>query len=66
MQPGHATHAAQEVVLLPVAVQICTPGVVPLTMHKRTSCCMHGQLALMLSFQAQTRGLVVKQVELAY
>jgi hypothetical protein len=62
VQPGHATQAAQYVEL-PLAVQICTPGVAP-TMHKRTSCCMHGHVALIASFHAQTP--LAKQVELLY
>lgn len=49
-------------VLTLFAVQICTPGVDAFTMHKRTSCSMHGHIELIASFHAHSRGVVCKQV----
>lgn len=50
-------------VWLALAVQIWTPWLPLPCVHKRMSFCMQGQVALMLSFQAQTLGVPFKQVE---
>jgi len=66
VQPGQAMQVAQEVALLSeFAVQIWTPGVLASTMQSRTSCSIHGQVEPILSFQAHSRGEVLRQVALA-
>lgn len=58
--------ASQYVAVRPaLAVQIWTPGTLPDAVQRRTSCSKQGQAALMLSFQAHSRGAMGRQVALA-